>query len=416
MEKAIFRTLFLGLIFLSTYALSQGDNDFFTGQVLYQGQENNPMIGVTVYLQNSQGVYIDTTFTANDGNYTFENLTPGNYTVTFYTEEDAGGVALDDANLIMEYLDGEYELSTIQWLAADVNGNGVVNMGDYHKIVNDYLNDTEPFPIGPWVFEPLQVTIPIESREGFTSRGGSSSGDVNGSLQPDPKTNPIFLDRPVIELTKNSSEPIEFDLTSGQNMPITGMHLVFDVPDDLEIIGVESKIIPLENSNIFISGQQIRVTWTDETMQGFEMAENIPLLAIRTKATNPSRDGNSYNIRLADESHLMNVKGEVISGASLILPTINLNVKNGLTSACYPNPFNNDATIEYKILQDGNVSGALYDQSGRLVMELVNSFCTSGIHTIKIDGSFLQPGIYHYSIRIATSNIYIETGTIIKSK
>ncbi len=58
--------------------------------------------------------------------------------------------------------------------------------------------------------------MPNGAREGFTTRGGSS-GDVNGSLVPDPKNSSIFLSNPTLNLTARPSDPIEFKLTSAGN-------------------------------------------------------------------------------------------------------------------------------------------------------------------------------------------------------
>jgi hypothetical protein len=286
-------------------------------------------------------------------------------------------------------------------------------MGDYNAILNGHLNQDEEFDIGPWVFETVSTSIPLPSREGYITSRGSSSGDVNGSLVPDPKSNPIFLSNPVVNLTTDTSEPFEFNLSCGQNIQIAGMHLAINVPEELNVISIESAI---PSASIFLTEGQIRVTWIDYTRNGFELTDGTSLLIIRTRATGLSRDENSYGLKLADESHFIDIKGELIQGVSLILPTINVNVQRDLGVSAYPNPFLNDATIDYQLPQEGHVIIALFDQSGRQVQEIVNGIGCAGSHQAKIDGFSLMPGIYHYSISVSGSDQYINTGTMIKSK
>jgi hypothetical protein len=64
-----------------------------------------------------------------------------------------------------------------------------------------------------------------------------------------------------------------------------------------------------------------------------------------------------------------------------------------------PNPFAKNTSISYTIPSDGQVSMSLYDESGRLVKELVNGVQTSGNHTVSFEQDNLQPGIYFYQMK-----------------
>jgi len=408
MEKAILRILCISLLLPSTSVFSQSGHNI-NGQVRYH--DNFPMSGVTAYLHDSNGDIIDSTNTNNGGHYTFHDVARGNYTINFMTGQPAGGVTLTDAYLVMLRLLNIYTFNSIQELAADVDGSGFITWEDYYLIVNGYLNEGEPFPVGPWVFEQLAVTIPHAERDGFTSRGGSS-GDVNGSLIPDPKICSIFLDNPVMNLTAGSSDPIEFRLTSATNQDITGMHLVLRIPEGLSVVGIES---PISAARISILKDQVRVTWMDLDRQVFEINDGMPLLVIKTKLKRVSRDGDNFSLRLSDESHFINADGELISGVSLILPTINLVAKKDIALSVYPNPFKECANLSYQLQEERHVLISLFDQGGRLVKEIVNGDFPAGNHLVKIDGTELMPGIYYYSIYTGSDHL-INSGTIIKSK
>jgi hypothetical protein len=409
MEKATFRTLCLGLLLLSATSFSQSGNNI-NGQVKYHN--NFPMSGVTAYLHNSSGEVISTTTTNNGGHYTFQNVAAGNYTLTFTTEETAGGVTLTDAFIVMLHLFNLYPFNSIQQLASDVNGSGTITWDDYFLILIGYLNQGDPFPIGPWVFEQFQVTMPAASREGFTTRGGSS-GDVNGSLIPDPKNSSIFLSDPITSQTVSSSDPIDFTLSSNGNFIIAGMHLVIEIPEGLELIDVESSI---PSASISKLNNEIRVTWIDDSREGFEIADGKSILVITTKQTSPTRDEKNYSLRLSNESHFIDVSGELISGVTLVLPTIHTNTIKDIAVAVYPNPFKDNTLLNYQIPEDGAVTISVFDQAGRQVQELKHSACLAGKHEVKIEGSDLVPGIYHYAVIYTGNHQLINTGTIIKSK
>jgi len=216
MEKALLKTLCLSFLLLSATAFSQEENSF-SGMVTYH--DSYGMAGVTAHLRDSTGTIIDNVITDNSGNYTFNNVAPGDYTVTFTTDQPAGGVNLIDPFIIQDRISGLITFDNIQELAADVDGNGIVNQDDYNLILIAYMNQENPFPVGPWVFEQRSVTMPEAAREGFTTRG-TSSGDSNGSLVPDPKSTSILLTNPIVSLNAGSSDPIEFKLSSGENFNI----------------------------------------------------------------------------------------------------------------------------------------------------------------------------------------------------
>jgi hypothetical protein len=408
MEKITLKALGLIFLLMSATAFSQNTEDI-SGQVLYH--DDYPMSGVNAYLVASDGNIINSAVTDIDGVFEFENVPAGNYTVTFSTDQPAGGVELADAFLVMLKLMNQTTLNPVQTLAADVNGSGTITWADYWMILISYLNQGNQFP-APWVFESVQVTIPSESRDGFVLHG-SSSGDVNGSLVPDPKSNSIFLNNPVIELSAGSSDPIAFNLAGGQNLQIVGMHLSIKVPDGLIVTGVESAI---SAARIFTSDNHIKVTWIDKDQRAYEMTEGSPLLVIQTKAKELSRDGESFSLKLDEESHFINLDGDLVQGVSMILPTINLNLRKESAHSVYPNPFTSYTTVEYQVPQEGQVVIALFDQTGRQVMEIENSIFAAGTHQVKIDGSSLLPGIYHYNIRYSGSEYFIKTGSMIKSK
>jgi photosystem II stability/assembly factor-like uncharacterized protein len=73
----------------------------------------------------------------------------------------------------------------------------------------------------------------------------------------------------------------------------------------------------------------------------------------------------------------------------------------------YPNPFNPTTTIQYILPQAGMVKLTLYNILGQEIRTVVNEMKEAGTHTINIDASDLNSGMYIYKI---------ESGSFVQTK
>ncbi|MCX6640902.1 MAG: T9SS type A sorting domain-containing protein [bacterium] len=64
----------------------------------------------------------------------------------------------------------------------------------------------------------------------------------------------------------------------------------------------------------------------------------------------------------------------------------------------YPNPFNPTTSINFSLVNAGNVQLTVYDVSGREVATLVNGYRNAGIQSVSFDASHLASGIYIYRL------------------
>ncbi|MBT3231438.1 MAG: T9SS type A sorting domain-containing protein [Calditrichaeota bacterium] len=65
----------------------------------------------------------------------------------------------------------------------------------------------------------------------------------------------------------------------------------------------------------------------------------------------------------------------------------------GIVSA-YPNPFNSTTQISFRLTESGKIDLALFDLSGRQVLDLITGQYKAGLHTVTLDGSSLSSGFY----------------------
>ena len=64
----------------------------------------------------------------------------------------------------------------------------------------------------------------------------------------------------------------------------------------------------------------------------------------------------------------------------------------------YPNPFNPITTIRFDLATATNVKLTIYDITGRLVDELVNSNMNAGSYDLRWNAAHLSSGMYLYRI------------------
>jgi photosystem II stability/assembly factor-like uncharacterized protein len=79
----------------------------------------------------------------------------------------------------------------------------------------------------------------------------------------------------------------------------------------------------------------------------------------------------------------------------------------------YPNPFNPTTKISFNLPMSGLTTLAIYDISGREVVQLVNEVKTAGSYSVKFNGSNLSSGVYYYSL---SAGSFTETKKMILIK
>jgi len=64
----------------------------------------------------------------------------------------------------------------------------------------------------------------------------------------------------------------------------------------------------------------------------------------------------------------------------------------------YPNPFNPQTEISYSTAKDGDVKITVFDELGRTIATLVDSYQKAGNYSVVFDGTNLTSGLYFYKI------------------
>jgi len=412
MEKNIKKQV-LTITFLLFCVLLSYSQQSVSGTILYHGDENKPIEEVTVTLSDLAGNIIATDFTDQFGTYEFSNIAEGEYYINASTEIEPGGVDLEDAFLILLYLQGYQPLDPLAIMAGDVNGDGELNYNDIFAIATYWYLYGQAFPAGDWVFGTLNIIVEEGKSKDNSGPAGTSTGDANNSFDPDKN-----LDQ-YVKLISNISQSIStnieyhFPIRTINEIEISSIGLSFEYPSDLiEIKNVTSDFADID---FYISNDELKISWLDLNFSDQKIPSNESIIDITfiVKSNTPNEE---INFKINNESYFIDLKGRKIPEVILNVPKFNIISKNEKNVFNFPNPFEQFTTIQYELKSDAKVSLKVYDLAGREVFSLPESFNSAGTQNIKFDGSSLESGIYFYNISVEGRSDYIENGSMIINK
>jgi hypothetical protein len=400
---------FLALL-LTLFCLSASAQFTVSGGVYYHNNPNKPLANIQIDLKDGSGNILQTTFTNQSGQYSFDNVPAGTYTLSASTNLPSGGVTLQDAVLILMNVLGLYNLTPIQQLAADVDGNGVVNMNDYFTVVFGWFLYGYPFPAGDWVFTDATVVAGLKDGNNM---GGTSSADVNGSYVPNYTKAELVMAAEVVE-TRGASENefIEIPVYPGQSVDASAFALYFEYPAEyIRIDAVESR---LENLRYTTEDGLLKVVWAQTTPTTQVLLPGVPLFTVKGMTLPGFRyQGNLTFIPVAG-SHVVDADGNVPGDFKLGIPRVEFQESSDQIVSLYPNPVNENTRLMLKLQEDSRVRMEIYNNEGRLISTPVNQTLAAGIHTLTPELGKLARGTYHYIITLESNHLQTIKGTFMK--
>ena len=380
-----------------------------SGKVFYQGDSTRPITNVNVVLKNVQNNSVATYLTGPDGYYEFLNVPAGTYTLKGMTQQQPGGVTMQDANLVKAYLKGKVEFNDIQKLAADVDGDGLITDEDYELIKNHVTHNT-PFPVGEWVF--LSETITVSNLKDSNPGGvvGSSSGDVGGVFVPGIRELGVYPVDCTGSLLVTKGEQFNISIKTSEALLISAAGLIIHFSANL--ITVRSVDFSAAGLEYTIEDGLVQVSWIETNGSAVFFNEGTDLLTLHCTAGSGLAEGMEARFTLDGNSSLAGKDYSEITGARFRMPMVEC-VKPELKISNFPNPFTTATTLSYFLPEDGPVSVVLFNQVGKMVKEFTPGDQTQGYHNLELDGAGLPPGYYYCRISHAGST---ESIRILKTK
>lgn len=400
---------FLALL-LTLFCLNVSAQFTVSGGVYYHNNPNKPLANIQINLEDGSGNILQTTFTNQNGQYSFANVPAGTYTLSASTNLSPGGVTLQDAVLILMNVLGLYNLTPIQQLAADVDGNGVVNMNDYLTVVFGWFLYGYPFPAGNWVFTDATV---IAGLKDGNIMGGSSSADVNGSFVPNYTKAELVMAAEVLE-TKEASENefIEIPVYPGVPVNASAFALYFEYPEEFfRIDAVESH---LENFRYTVENGMLKVVWAQTTLTTKTLQTGVPLFTVKGMTLPGFRSLGNLTFSPVAGSHVVDADGNIPGDFKLGIPRVEFKESSNQIFSLYPNPVNENTRLMLNLPEDSRVRMEIYNNEGRLISTPVNQTLPAGMHTLTPELGKMARGTYHYTITLENNQIQTIKGAFIR--
>jgi hypothetical protein len=366
---------------------------------------------------------LNAVMTSNTGGFEINNLILGqgyDFRVAKEDEVYAGVTTLDIAIISRHLLEIEKLKTPCSIIAADVDGNRVVDGADMLHLRNFILRKTSSLPAGAWKFvdkkytfinpnEPLVedfpqiVTVANIAQNlslGFTA---VKVGDVNNTYRP----------QTIVAPTPRSSNTLTFEtedktLEAGKTYSIKLKSSDFKASDFQFTLGfaegvatmksVEAGNLPnMGNSNFAVFKNAITTSWNGVSKEVDVEAMTLTFIA-------------NQNVKLSDvltiNSSITPSEAQNTEGPPLkIQLTFGNNVaKEAGEFALYqnrPNPMLNSTAIGFNLPKEGEATLTIYNIEGK-AMKVVNSAFKAGYNEVMVEKeTFQTSGVYYY--RLETS-------------
>ena len=399
---------------LNSAILNEGDADVATqdglisilrrariaGEVHYRTDDRPVPAAAVTALNLADDSQVEVATNAS-GVFNLGLMPPGVYRVSparATVEPDAIDVL--DVSDILRYLVGALSLTDDARLAADVSGNGRVGTSDASLILRYLVELEEAFPAGPfWQFQPRDATVHLldDETRNFTAY---LLGDVDGDWEEvEAPFKPVVVRGPSLSL--GPAQPFDAALT---RFPLTGvdlsglrggeLRLAYD-PRHLEAVAVRSTDHTdgfLLTANLSDPGL-VRVAFAGAAEvdgEGNLLAVDFRELGATGQATRITIEAASLNgVSLGADA--LEPALYVLGSAHGDLPTAVAGDQAtrpvaAVLAPAYPNPFNANTVIEYRLDGDTRVELTLYAADGRRVRRLVQAARAAGLHRVIWDG------------------------------
>ncbi len=348
--------------------------------------------------------------TSHDGSYAFEELRAGqNLQVLAKKNDDyTNGVSTLDLVLIQRHILGVRPFdNAASYIAADVNGSQSITSSDLVLIRRLLLGLIDALPGGAsWIFVPenkmpkdlvnpwIQTSAyhidNIQSDMIGANFRAIKLGDIDQNAIANSKiARPRSLSTYDFVL-KNEGSSIAIYPTGAQEC--SGMQLALRIGDIGRIKDIGSTLPRFDSDMIHIKGDMIYLTWYNST--NYELDSDIAILHIDfydkiasgVVELNANWSNELYTSEYVAKQIVLRPEIEELEGFKLF--------QN------FPNPFNEETTIDYYLAETGLVEFNIINMNGEIIHR---SSVTQdrGSHSMKINrvNYNLNKGIYYYMIK-----------------
>ena len=365
-----------------------------TGRLLYGRSANALSINNASINLNQNLSVLSSTAVGGNGDYLFQNLNNGIYDISVNNiGTTPGGITSADAYrvftaiVIPGLLQGELDS-----LAADVDGNNVINVSDALLILQRSIFLPGANFARTWVAE--RKLVQVNNGDINQNIRALSAGDVDGDyLVPRRLSRPMSIESMSDASLAQASKTLKLSVSSA--VELGSMQLVLGLASNVRVTKV--KLAKTGEELLFRQhGSQLSVAWFTQSIP-VQLQAGDAFLEIMTSDALLDED---YQVDVLSGTQLTNGAIDYLENMEVRLhkpisaKAMALNLNN------YPNPFNGVTTITYTLSDDADVTLTLTDQMGRVVGKLAEGRQPSGKQEVYWDASGFSSGVYTIELKV----------------
>jgi len=190
---------------------------------------------------------------------------------------------------------------------------------------------------------------------------------------------------------------------------------------------IDPESVPVEFTGLSVTADDLgaRLSWStisEKNNQGFTIEKRITnkswevLGSVSGKGTTTEKQDYQFVDKLADEACEYRLSQSDVSGKVTILGSVSFEgiIRKFEVVGNYPNPFNPETTVLFRIPAEMKVKISVYNNLGQLVTVVKNEVMKSGSHEVKIKADNLASGVYFYEVVAGNVNRSVKKMVLLK--
>lgn len=449
-KKVISLMLLLTITFFGGNSIKAQDT--LVGTMIYANSNATPMSGVLVELKNDQNTVVDYCYTDANGFYIMfidPNLPAGYYSVVPSCTLPWQPVTMTSVlRIIMHSVFGNV-LEGLELKAADVNGDNNIQVNDAVLVIKRIHGIVNNFPAGDWKFdagEPVLLNSSISKEESGDTQTNDmrakQSGDTDPAIEQGDTRKPgtVAVSNNSVKYVDHMQEVlIPVRVTDDVEVGAVSLKLKYPVDqiESIEITNAKANItssINKENGTILITYSSLEECIPDITADDISNEMLVSLLQNKTTVQLNKEDVFFYiNVTLADKVSANNelaftadysgcdasfdLKYKKKQEVVFEIPTIKNINQIAIAEQNFPNPCIEATTVNYILAEEGDVLLRVYNAAGGLVEEIKEEAMQSGRHSITLNTTNYQQGVYYYTFNYnGARNTYTKSFKFVVNK
>ncbi|MCK6600796.1 MAG: T9SS type A sorting domain-containing protein [Bacteroidetes bacterium] len=193
---------------------------------------------------------------------------------------------------------------------------------------------------------------------------------------------------------------------------------------------IDPATVPVEFAGLTVSADKFgaKLAWatiTETANSGFTIEKRSLAAASKTweaigtvagKGTTTDRQNYLFIDKKADQACEYRLSQLDMNGKKTVLAVVSFEglVTRFEVAGNYPNPFNPETTILFRIPEKADVSIVLYNNLGQRVKDIVNRQFDAGSHEVIVNGSDLASGVYYYEVNAGSGKREVKKMVLLK--